>query len=387
MNLHEYQAKRLLAEEGVPVPRAIPAFSVREAVNQARELGGPAWVVKAQVHAGGRGKAGGVRMVESIAQVEKAAQELLGKPLVTAQTGPQGQHVAALLIEEPSRIARELYLALMVDRGQARITFLATQEGGMDIEELAASRPESLHRVVVEPSTGFLPFQARQLGFQFGLDASQVQQLTRIMQGMYRLAQRLDALMVEINPLAITAEGKLLALDAKVVMDDNALYRHPESDELFDSTQQDGREITARQFGLNYISLEGNIGCMVNGAGLAMATMDLIKLHGGEPANFLDVGGGAAADKVTQAFKLILSDTRVKAILVNIFGGITRCDLLAEGIIQAAAEVGLHLPVVVRLEGTRKEEGMALLRESGLSLITADGLTDAAMKAVAAAQG
>lgn len=386
MNLHEYQAKRLLAEEGVPVPRAIPAFSVREAVNQARELGGPAWVVKAQVHAGGRGKAGGVRMVESIAQVEKAAQELLGKPLVTAQTGPQGQHVAALLIEEPSRIARELYLALMVDRGQARITFLATQEGGMDIEELAASRPEALHRVVVEPSTGFLPFQARQLGFQFGLDASQVQQLTRIMQGMYRLAQRLDALMVEINPLAITTEGKLLALDAKVVMDDNALYRHPESDELFDSTQQDGREITARQFGLNYISLEGNIGCMVNGAGLAMATMDLIKLHGGEPANFLDVGGGAAADKVTQAFKLILSDIRVKAILVNIFGGITRCDLLAEGIIQAAAEVGLHLPVVVRLEGTRKEEGMALLRESGLSLITADGLTDAAMKAVAAAQ-
>ncbi|MHB9042009.1 ADP-forming succinate--CoA ligase subunit beta [Acidithiobacillus sp.] len=387
MNLHEYQAKRLLAEEGVPVPRAIPAFSVREAVNQARELGGPAWVVKAQVHAGGRGKAGGVRMVESIAQVEKAAQELLGKPLVTAQTGPQGQHVAALLIEEPGRIARELYLALMVDRGQARITFLATQEGGMDIEELAASRPEALHRVVVEPSTGFLPFQARQLGFQFGLDASQVQQLTRIMQGMYRLAQRLDALMVEINPLAITTDGKLLALDAKVVMDDNALYRHPESDELFDSTQQDGREITARQFGLNYISLEGNIGCMVNGAGLAMATMDLIKLHGGEPANFLDVGGGAAADKVTQAFKLILSDNRVKAILVNIFGGITRCDLLAEGIIQAAAEVGLHLPVVVRLEGTRKEEGMALLRESGLSLITADGLTDAAMKAVAAAQG
>ncbi|MDD2746650.1 MAG: ADP-forming succinate--CoA ligase subunit beta [Acidithiobacillus ferrooxidans] len=387
MNLHEYQAKRLLAEEGVPVPRAIPAFSVREAVNQARELGGPAWVVKAQVHAGGRGKAGGVRMVDSIAQVEKAAQELLGKPLVTAQTGPQGQHVAALLIEEPSRIARELYLALMVDRGQARITFLATREGGVDIEELAASRPEALHRVVVEPSTGFLPFQARQIGFRFGLDASQVQQLTRIMQGMYRLAQRLDALMVEINPLAITAEGRLLALDAKVVMDDNALYRHPESDELFDSTQQDGREITARQFGLNYISLEGNIGCMVNGAGLAMATMDLIKLHGGEPANFLDVGGGAAADKVNQAFKLILSDSRVKAILVNIFGGITRCDLLAEGIIQAAAEVGLHLPVVVRLEGTRKEEGMALLRESGLSLITADGLTDAAMKAVAAAQG
>ncbi len=387
MNLHEYQAKRLLAEEGVPVPRAIPAFSVREAVNQARELGGPAWVVKAQVHAGGRGKAGGVQVVQSIAEVEKVAQALLGKPLVTAQTGPQGQHVAALLIEEPSAIARELYLALMVDRAQARITFLATQEGGMDIEELAATRPEALKKLVVDPSTGFLPFQARQLGFQFGLDAGQVQQLTRIMQGMYRLAQKLDALMVEINPLAVTADGRLLALDAKLVMDDNALYRHPESDELFDSTQQDGREITARQFGLNYISLDGNIGCMVNGAGLAMATMDLIKLHGGAPANFLDVGGGAAADKVTQAFKLILSDTRVKAILVNIFGGITRCDLLAEGIIQAAAEVGIHLPVVVRLEGTRKEEGMALLRDSGLSLISADGLTDAAVKAVAAAQG
>ncbi|MBU2740573.1 MULTISPECIES: ADP-forming succinate--CoA ligase subunit beta [Acidithiobacillus] len=387
MNLHEYQAKRLLAEEGISVPRAIPAFSVREAVNQARELGGPAWVVKAQVHAGGRGKAGGVRVVHSIAGVEKAAQELLGKPLVTAQTGAQGQHVAALLIEEPSSIARELYLALMVDRGQARITFLATREGGMDIEELAATRPEALKKLVVNPSTGFLPFQARQLGFEFGLDTSQVQQLTRIMQGMYRLAQKLDALMVEINPLAVTSDGRLLALDAKLVMDDNALYRHPESDELFDSTQQDGREITARQFGLNYISLEGNIGCMVNGAGLAMATMDMIKLHGGEPANFLDVGGGAAADKVTQAFKLILSDTRVKAILVNIFGGITRCDLLAEGIIQAAAEVGIHLPVVVRLEGTRKEEGMALLRESGLSLISADGLTDAAVKAVAAAQG
>ncbi|MBE7567042.1 MULTISPECIES: ADP-forming succinate--CoA ligase subunit beta [Acidithiobacillus] len=387
MNLHEYQAKRLLAEEGIPVPRAIPAFSVREAVNQARELGGPAWVVKAQVHAGGRGKAGGVRVVHSIAGVEKAAQELLGKPLVTAQTGAQGQHVAALLIEEPSSIARELYLALMVDRAQARITFLATQEGGMDIEELAVTRPDALKKLVVNPSTGFLPFQARQLGFEFGLDTSQVQQLTRIMQGMYRLAQKLDALMVEINPLAVTSDGRLLALDAKLVMDDNALYRHPESDELFDSTQQDSREITARQFGLNYISLEGNIGCMVNGAGLAMATMDMIKLHGGEPANFLDVGGGAAADKVTQAFKLILSDTRVKAILVNIFGGITRCDLLAEGIIQAAAEVGIHLPVVVRLEGTRKEEGMALLRESGLSLISADGLTDAAVKAVAAAQG
>ncbi len=387
MNLHEYQAKRLLSEEGVPVPPGIPAFSVKEAVNQARELGGQSWIVKAQVHAGGRGKAGGVRRVESIAELEKAAQELLGKPLVTAQTGPGGQHVAALLVEKPGQLAREFYMALLVDRGAARMTFIASAEGGMEIEELARQRPEAIQRIGLEPGIGFLPYQARQLGFGFGLEASAVQQLSRIMHGMYRLAERLDAQMVEINPLAVTAAGDLLALDAKIVMDDNALYRHPESDELFDSTQQDPREITARQFGLNYISLEGNIGCMVNGAGLAMATMDLIKLHGGEPANFLDVGGGAAADKVTQAFKLILSDQRVRAILVNIFGGITRCDLLAQGIIQAAAEVGIHLPVVVRLEGTNREEGMALLQHSGLSLITADSLTDAARKAVEAAGG
>jgi succinyl-CoA synthetase beta subunit len=387
MNLHEYQAKRLLAEEGVPVPRGIAAFSLREAVTQARELGGPKWVVKAQIHAGGRGKAGGVRVVDSMGALEQAAQELLGKPLVTEQTGPQGRHVAALLIEEPSAIARELYLAALVDRSHARITFLAAAEGGMEIEDLVRDRPETLQRVIVDPLIGLQPFQARRLGFALGLDAGQVQQLTRIMQGLYRLLLRMDALVVEVNPLALTREGRLLALDAKIVMDDNALYRHPESDELFDSTQQDPREITARQFGLNYISLDGNIGCMVNGAGLAMATMDLIKLHGGDPANFLDVGGGAAADKVTQAFKLILSDQRVKAILVNIFGGITRCDLLAEGIIKAAEEVGLNLPVVVRLEGTNKEEGERLLAASGLTLIAASGLTDAAVKAVAAARG
>ncbi|MEY2342587.1 ADP-forming succinate--CoA ligase subunit beta [Acidithiobacillus sp. IBUN Pt1247-S3] len=386
MNLHEYQAKRLLAEEGVPVPKGIPAFSVKEAINQARALGGRDWVLKAQVHAGGRGKAGGVQRVQSIAAVEAAAQSLLGKRLVTAQTGPEGQHVAALLIEEPSQITREFYLALLVDRAAARLTFIASAEGGMEIEALAATRPDAIQRIVLDPGVGFLPYQARDLGFAWGLPAAAVQQLVKVMQGMYQLARRLDAQMVEINPLALTAEGKVLALDAKVVMDDNALYRHAESDELFDSTQQDPREITARQFGLNYISLDGNIGCMVNGAGLAMATMDLIKLHGGEPANFLDVGGGAAADKVTQAFKLILSDQRVKAILVNIFGGITRCDLLAQGIIQAANEVGIHLPVVVRLEGTKKEEGMTMLQESGLRLITAEGLTDAACKAVEAAR-
>ncbi|AEK59087.1 MULTISPECIES: ADP-forming succinate--CoA ligase subunit beta [Acidithiobacillus] len=387
MNLHEYQAKRLLAEAGVTVPRGIPAFSLKEAINQARELGGPRWVVKAQVHAGGRGKAGGVRVVDSIAAVEQAAQALLGKPLVTAQTGPEGQHVAALLIEEPSVLLREFYLALVVDRASARMRFVASDRGGVEIEELAREQPQAIASITIDPRVGFLPYQGRQLGFAWGLEPAAVQQLVRTMQAMARLAPQLDALMIEINPLALTAEGRLLALDAKISMDDNALYRHPESDELFDSTQQDGREITARQFGLNYISLGGNIGCMVNGAGLAMATMDLIKLHGGEPANFLDVGGGAAADKVTQAFKLILSDQRVRAILVNIFGGITRCDLLAQGILQAAREVGIHLPVVVRLEGTNREEGLALLRESGLALITAEGLDDAAAKAVAAAAG
>ncbi|MCE5387505.1 MAG: ADP-forming succinate--CoA ligase subunit beta [Acidithiobacillus sp.] len=386
MNLHEYQAKRLLQEEGVPVPRGIPAFSVKEAVNQARALGGQNWVLKAQVHAGGRGKAGGVRRVASIGELEQAAQSLLGKPLVTQQTGPEGKHVAALLIEEPSSIRREFYLALLVDRSTARQTFIASQAGGMEIETLAVEHPEAIERIPLEPGVGFLPYQARSLGFRWELPLGAVQQLARIMHGMWRLAQRLDGQLLEINPLALTADDRLVALDAKIVMDDNALYRHPESDELFDSTQQDAREIVARQFGLNYISLGGTIGCMVNGAGLAMATMDLIKLEGGEPANFLDVGGGAAADKVTQAFKLILSDPRVKAILVNIFGGITRCDLLAQGIVQAASEVGVPVPVVVRLEGTKKEEGMAILAASGLHFVTADGLTDAARKAVLAAK-
>ncbi len=386
MNLHEYQAKRLLQEEGVPVPRGIPAFSVKEAVNQARALGGQNWVLKAQVHAGGRGKAGGVRRVASIGELEQAAQSLLGKPLVTQQTGPEGKHVAALLIEEPSSIRREFYLALLVDRSTARQTFIASQAGGMEIETLAVEHPEAIEHIPLEPGVGFLPYQARSLGFRWELPLGAVQQLARIMHGMWRLAQRLDGQLLEINPLALTADDRLVALDAKIVMDDNALYRHPESDELFDSTQQDAREIVARQFGLNYISLGGTIGCMVNGAGLAMATMDLIKLEGGEPANFLDVGGGAAADKVTQAFKLILSDPRVKAILVNIFGGITRCDLLAQGIVQAASEVGVPVPVVVRLEGTKKEEGMAILAASGLHFVTADGLTDAARKAVLAAK-
>ncbi|MEW5790098.1 MAG: ADP-forming succinate--CoA ligase subunit beta [Pseudomonadota bacterium] len=387
MYLHEYQAKRLLNDNGIPTPPGFPAFSVKEALNMARELGGNRWVVKAQVHAGGRGKAGGVKLVDSIAAVEQTAQALLGKRLVTPQTGAAGKPVSALLIEAPSEIQRELYLGAVVDRARARIVFMGAAEGGMEIEELAARDASAIRRVVVDPIVGLQPFQARQMAFALGLKGEQVSQLTRIMQGLARLVCQKDALLVEINPLIVTGQGSLLALDAKITLDDNALFRHPETDSLRDPSQEDPRELTARQFGLNYISLGGNIGCMVNGAGLAMATMDLIKLHGGEPANFLDVGGGATADKVAQAFKLILSDERVRAILVNIFGGIMRCDVIAEGIISAVKEVGLELPVVVRLEGTNVELGKQMLAQSGLKLIAAEGLTDAAVKAVAAAQG
>ncbi|MEW6613220.1 MAG: ADP-forming succinate--CoA ligase subunit beta [Pseudomonadota bacterium] len=387
MYLHEYQAKRLLNDYGIPTPPGFPAFSVKEALNMARELGGNRWVVKAQVHAGGRGKAGGVKLVDSIAAVEQTAQALLGKRLVTPQTGAAGKPVSALLIEAPSEIQRELYLGAVVDRARARIVFMGAAEGGMEIEELAARDANAIRRVVVDPIVGLQPFQARQMAFALGLKGEQVSQLTRIMQGLARLVCQKDALLVEINPLIVTGQGSLLALDAKITLDDNALFRHPETDSLRDPSQEDPRELTARQFGLNYISLGGNIGCMVNGAGLAMATMDLIKLHGGEPANFLDVGGGATADKVAQAFKLILSDERVRAILVNIFGGIMRCDVIAEGIISAVKEVGLELPVVVRLEGTNVELGKQMLAQSGLKLIAAEGLTDAAVKAVAAAQG
>lgn len=386
MYLHEYQAKRLLTDYGVSTPAGLPAFSVKESLNMARELGGQRWVVKAQLHAGGRGKAGGVRIVDSIAELEKSAQQLLGTSLVTQQTGPEGKPVSALLIESPSEIQRELYLSALVDRARARVVFIGAREGGMEIEELAARDPAAIHQVLVDPTIGLQPFQARQMAFDLGLAGDLMAQMTRIMQGLYRLVTQKDALLVEINPLVVSADGKLLALDAKITLDDNAGYRHPETDSLRDPTQEDARELTARQFGLNYISLGGNIGCMVNGAGLAMATMDMIKLHGGEPANFLDVGGGATADKVTQAFKLILSDERVRAILVNIFGGIMRCDVIAEGIINAVREVGLELPVVVRLEGTNVELGKRMLAESGLRLIAADGLTDAAVKAVEAAR-
>ncbi len=384
MNLHEHQAKALLAEYGVPVPPGRAAFSVREVLEAADELGGNTWVVKAQVHAGGRGKAGGVKKVSSREELEKAAGGLLGARLVTHQTGPAGQPVHRLLIEQPSVVSRELYLACLLDRALERIVFIASGAGGMDIEEIAAKHPEKILKAVVDPAAGLQGYQCREIGFALGLRDNQITALTRLMLNLYRLYTARDLTLVEINPLAIGADGALIALDAKVQVDDNALYRQKALEEMGDPSQDDPKEQKAREFGLSYIALEGNIGCMVNGAGLAMATMDLIKLHGGMPANFLDVGGGTTADKVAEAFKLILSDKNVKAILVNIFGGIVRCDLIAEGIIKAVQEVGIQIPVVVRLEGTNVEKGRELLKHSGLKIIAADSLTSAAKQAVAA---
>lgn len=370
-------------EYGIPVPAGRPAFSVREAMAAAEELGGEQWVVKAQVHAGGRGKAGGVQMVRGRAELEAAVDRLLGSRLVTHQTGPDGQPVDRILVEAPSPIARELYLACLVDRASERIVFIATAEGGMDVEELAVSSPEKILKISVDPVAGVQGYQCRTLAFALGLQGTQVGSFTRIMQSLYKLFVARDLSLAEINPLVITDAGELIALDAKINIDESALYRQKQIEELRDPTQEDPKEHKAHQFGLNYVALEGNIGCMVNGAGLAMATMDLIKLHGGLPANFLDVGGGTTADKVAEAFKIILSDDQVKAILVNIFGGIVRCDLIAEGIISAVKEVGIDIPVIVRLEGTNAEKGRALLNESGLAITTASSLTEAAEKAVA----
>ncbi|MHA1567966.1 MAG: ADP-forming succinate--CoA ligase subunit beta, partial [Alphaproteobacteria bacterium] len=356
MNLHEYQSKALFREFGIPVPAGQVIGDLAAARAAARQLGGERWVVKAQVHAGGRGKAGGVKVVQGEAELEAAVQALLHQRLVTPQTGVDGQPVNQLLIEQPVAIARELYLGMLVDRSRERVVFMASEAGGMDIEEVARSHPDKLLTLEINPVTGLMPFQVRQLGFALGL-GKQVKALAPIMQGLYRLFLQNDLSLVEINPLVLTAEQQLLALDAKINLDDNALYRHPQLAELRDPGQEDPREAEARQHGLNYVRLDGDIACMVNGAGLAMATMDLIKLHGGEPANFLDVGGGTTADKVAEAFKLILSDPKVRAILVNIFGGIVRCDLIAEGIIQAVREMHLTVPVVVRLEGTNVEQG------------------------------
>ena len=383
MNLHEYQSKRLFRQYDIPVPKGLPPHTPDDAASAARELGGQVWVVKAQVHAGGRGKAGGVRLVTSVDEVKKAALDMLGSTLVTRQTGPEGLPIHTVIVEVGSEIARELYLSLVVDRASERISFMASAAGGMDIEEVAAGEPEKIQTLSVHPAAGLQPYQARQMGFAIGLDQGQVAQFTKIAMQLYRLFVERDASMIEINPLIVTADGDVVALDAKINIEDNALFRQSQMLEWRDPTQEDEKENEASAHDLNYVSLDGNIACMVNGAGLAMATMDLIKLHGGEPANFLDVGGGATAERVAEAFKLILSNDRVKAILVNIFGGIVRCDLIAEGIIAAVKEVGVEVPVVVRLEGTNANQGLELLAGSGLDIIAADDLTEAAKKVAA----
>ena len=385
MNLHEYQAKRLFARHGIPVPRSLTVSSVSDVRAALEELGGDRWVVKAQVHSGARGKADGVVLTESADHVERETDRLIGGRLVTRQTGAEGLPIGQVLIEHPTTSERELYLGALVDREAKRVVIMASADGGMDIEEVAAKTPERILTTHVHPATGLMGWQSRKIGYGLGLNPDQVKSLDKVMRGLYQLFIDCDASLVEINPLVVTPKGELMALDAKLNLDDNALYRHPELVAMRDITQEDAREAQAKEHDLNYISLDGNIGCMVNGAGLAMATMDVCKLHGGEPANFLDVGGGATADRVARAFKLILSSDKVKAILVNIFGGIVRCDLIAEGIIQAVKEVGLTLPVVVRLQGTNVEAGREMLAKSGMNIMTADDLTDAAKMAVAAA--
>jgi succinyl-CoA synthetase beta subunit len=385
MNLHEYQSKRLFAEYGIPVPRGIPVKSPNAAVNAARELGGDFWVVKAQVHAGGRGKAGGVKLARTREEVREYAEGMLGKQLVTHQSGPQGLPVNVVYVESGSDIDRELYLSMLVDRDVSRVAFIASAAGGMDIEKVAAETPEQIFTVAIAPDAGLQDYQARQLAFGLGLDKKQMRQFGDLVKRLYKLYDECDASLVEINPLIVTKGGDIVALDGKINIDSNALYRQPKLVELRDISQEDEKEREAAAHDLNYVSLDGDIACMVNGAGLAMATMDLIKLHGGEPANFLDVGGGATKERVAEAFKLILSNQNVTAILVNIFGGIVRCDLIAEGIISAVKEVGVSVPVVVRLEGTNVDKGRELLANSGLDIISAEDLTDAAKKVVAAA--
>jgi len=385
MNLHEYQSKQLFARYGIPVPAGYPAHTADDALEAAKDLGGSGWVIKAQVHAGGRGKAGGVKLVRELGQVKEVAAAMLGTRLVTPQTGAEGLPINTVLVEAASQITRELYLSLLVDRATERIVCIASAAGGMDIEAVAASTPERIFRTVVHPAAGLQPYQARQLGFGLGLNAEQVGPFLRIVQALHKLFVERDASLVEVNPLIVTEDGRVVALDAKINIEDNALFRQPELLAWRDPSQEDEMERAAHQHELNYVSLDGDIACMVNGAGLAMATMDLIKLHGGRPANFLDVGGGATSERVAAAFKLILSNRNVRAILVNIFGGIVRCDLIAEGIVSAVKEVGVSVPVVVRLEGTNVDKGRALLAGSGLSITAASDLTEAARKAVAAA--
>jgi succinyl-CoA synthetase beta subunit len=382
MKIHEYQAKAILARHGVPVPRGEVAFNAVEAGEIARRLGGHVVVVKAQIHAGGRGKGGGVKLAKSPDEAESIAKQIIGMTLVTHQTGPEGRVVGRVLIEEGLQMERELYLSVVLDRAAGKPVFMASAAGGMDIEEVAAATPEQIHRIYVEPGVGLVPFQARQLGFAMGLAGPQVSKLVKLMGSLYEAFVATDASMIEINPLVVTSHGDLLALDAKVNFDDNALYRHQDLRDLRDLGEEDHLEIEASKFSLNYIHLDGNIGCMVNGAGLAMATMDIIKLAGGEPANFLDVGGGANQEQIRNAFKILMSDRNVKAVLINIFGGILRCDVLAQGVISAVKELGVPVPIVIRMEGTNVEEGKRLLRESGMNFATADSMGEAATRVV-----
>jgi succinyl-CoA synthetase beta subunit len=387
MNIHEYQAKAVLRDFGVPVPRGIAAFSVDEAEKAAKELGGPVWVVKAQIHAGGRGKAGGVKVVKSAEDVRKEAERLLGSVLVTHQTGPEGKEVRRLLIEEGAAIAREIYLSLLIDRDTARVAVVASTEGGMDIEKVAHDTPEKILTFSIDPATNVCPFHVRLLSKTLGLNDKQQKQMSPLLTKLYEAFTRKDMSLLEVNPLIVTKDGDLICLDAKVSFDGNALYRHPDVTALRDITEEDAKEIEASKYDLNYVALDGSIGCMVNGAGLAMATMDIIKLYGEAPANFLDVGGSATKEKVAAAFKIITSDPKVKGILVNIFGGIMKCDVIAEGVVAAVKEVGLKVPLVVRLEGTNVDLGKKIISESGLNVIPADDLDDAAQKIVRAVKG
>ncbi|WP_237066125.1 ADP-forming succinate--CoA ligase subunit beta [Microbulbifer guangxiensis] len=387
MNLHEYQGKQLFAAYGLPVSKGIAAETPAAAAAAADEIGGDKWVVKAQVHAGGRGKAGGVKLVDSKAEIEEFAKKWLGERLVTYQTDENGQPVSRILVESCTDIDQELYLGAVVDRSTRRIVFMASTEGGVEIEKVAEETPEKILKATIDPLVGAQPYQARELAFQLGLNPTQVKQFTKIFLGLAKMFEEKDLALLEINPLVITDEGNLHCLDAKVVIDSNALYRHADLREMHDPSQEDAREAHAAKWDLNYVALDGNIGCMVNGAGLAMGTMDIVNLHGGKPANFLDVGGGATKERVVEAFKIILSDENVKAVLINIFGGIVRCDMIAEGVIGAVKEVGVKIPVVVRLEGNNADLGAKVLSESGLNIIAATSLTDAAQQVVKAAEG
>ena len=387
MKIHEYQAKSVLARFGVAVPRGEVAFTSAEAGEIARRLGGGITVVKAQIHAGGRGKGGGVKLAKSPDEAEQLAKQLLGMTLVTHQTGPEGRKVGRVLVEEGLQIERELYLSIVLDRASACPVIICSAAGGMDIEEVAAKEPEKILREHIDPGTGIIPFQSRKLAFAMGLAAGPANKLVKLLEAVYKAFLETDASMIEVNPLILTKGGDLLALDAKVTFDDNALYRHPDLRDFRDLAEEDPLEVEASKFSLNYIRLDGNIGCMVNGAGLAMATMDIIKLAGGEPANFLDVGGGATAEQIKNAFKILMADANVKAVLINIFGGILRCDVLAQGVVAAVKELGVPVPIVIRMEGTNVEEGKRLLKESGLNFTTADSMGEAAQKVVSLAKG